>query len=83
VALKRVSFVASKSNSLQVEDFSSTKFIEKSNNNDLCVCFVCMALLLLVVSSANLVVHDKFDGKILACVEFDGNLISNSRTSDI
>jgi hypothetical protein len=59
---------------------SSTKFIEKSNN-DLCVCFVCMALLLLVVSSANLVVHDKFDGKILACVEFYGNLISNSRTS--
>jgi hypothetical protein len=34
-----------------------------------------------VVSSANLVVYDKFDGKILECVEFYGNLISNSRTS--
>jgi hypothetical protein len=49
----------------------------KSPTNDLCICFACVALLLLVVSSANLVVHDKFDGKILACVEFYGNLISN------
>jgi hypothetical protein len=43
----------------------------KSPTNDLCICFACVALLLLVVSSANLVVHDKLDG----------NLISNSRTS--
>jgi hypothetical protein len=50
----------------------------KSPTNDLFVCCVCLALLLLVVSSANLVVHDKFDGKILVCVEFYGNLISNS-----
>jgi hypothetical protein len=53
----------------------------KSPTNDLCICFLCVPLLLLVVSSANLLVHDKFDGKILACVEFYGNLISNSRTS--